>query len=94
MALLKMFDAEQASELLSGAKEVEALTGISAVKSEPDLLQNVDVKEYDVNSIVKNKVKESAEGARYLRHIIPVVNMGRGTEVAQIIEGEDFKFAR
>jgi len=94
MALLKMFDAEQASELLSGAKEVEALTGISAVKSEPDPLQNVDVKEYDVNSIVKNKVKESAEGARYLRHIIPVVNMGRGTEVAQIIEGEDFKFAR
>jgi len=93
LALLKSFDPEQASELASGAKEVEGLTGIksSSEKADPpEQSENAS----DVLSLLKKKVLESADASRYLRKIVPLQKLGRGAEVVQSIEGEELKFSQ
>lgn len=93
MALLKNYDPEQASELLAGAKEVEDLTGIKSTGTFNDPPETVD-KNNDISNLIKKKVRESANGARYLRNVLPLVNLGRGTEFVQIVDGEELKFSQ
>jgi uncharacterized linocin/CFP29 family protein len=95
LALLKSYDPEQASELLAGAKEVEALTGIKTNGDPADAKEVVkNGSNSDILGMIRSKVLEGTKGLRYFRGVIPVISLGRGTEFVQVVEGEELKFSQ
>ncbi|MEM0197305.1 MAG: family 1 encapsulin nanocompartment shell protein [Fervidicoccaceae archaeon] len=94
LALLKSLDPEQVAELATGAEEVKKLTGISA--EDPPISQaELGSRNGTFLEGISKKVLDAAEGARFLRNILPVLKLGRGTEFVQVVSSNgELKFSQ
>jgi len=92
LALLKVLDEEQVTELAKGVKEVEALTGLKVPNGSVWVDVSYDgVLSEDEFKYLSSEVIRIANSARVFRNYIPVYNVGKGVDAVplEIIVSKD-----
>lgn len=80
-ALLKQLDPQQVAELERGEKEVAEISGLKSETLNGSKEREIN-NELAFEEIIRREVKEAVNMARDALKRIPVVNLGRGAEVA------------
>ncbi len=84
LALLKVLDEEQVTELEKGAREIEELTGLKVPNSTVDENSDDDVLTEDEFKYLSSEVTRVASNVRIFRKYISVYNAGKGVDAVPL----------